>query len=64
LQGRGPDQTEGSRTNLTLDKQYHLIWLLSRGGSQLFLYLALDRERANLVLARHNLRRMERDLSI
>ena len=49
---------------ITLDKQYHVIRLLSRGGSQLFLYLALDRERANLALARHNLRRIERDLSV
>src|SRR3954470_10350698 len=30
---------------ITLDRQYHLIRLLSRGGSQLFLYLALDRGR-------------------
>lgn len=49
---------------ITLDKQYHLIRLLTRGGSQLFLYLALDRERANLALARHSLRSIERDLSL
>jgi hypothetical protein len=49
---------------ITLNKQYHLIRLLSRGGSQLFLYLALDRERANLALARHNLRRIDTELSI
>jgi hypothetical protein len=49
---------------ITLDKQYHLIRLLSRGGSQLFFYLALDRERANLALARHSLRRIERDVSM
>jgi hypothetical protein len=49
---------------ITLNKQYHLIRLLSRGGSQLFLYLALDRERANLALARHNLRRIDNELSI
>jgi hypothetical protein len=49
---------------ITLDKQYHLIRPLSRNGSQLFLYLALDRSRSNLALARHSLRNIERDLSI
>ncbi|MBL7492142.1 hypothetical protein I6A60_08260 [Frankia sp. AgB1.9] len=49
---------------ITLDRQYHLIRLLSRGGSQLFLYLALDRSRANLALARHRLRAIERELSM
>ncbi|MBL7499696.1 hypothetical protein I6A84_06485 [Frankia sp. CNm7] len=49
---------------ITLDRQYHLIRLLSRGGSQLFLYLALDRSRANLALARHKLRSIDRELSV
>jgi len=49
---------------ITLDRQYHLIRLLSRGGSQLFFYLALDRGRANLALARHSLRRIERDVAL
>ncbi|MFI0351284.1 hypothetical protein [Actinomadura sp. 9N407] len=49
---------------ITLDRQYHLIRLLSRGGSQLFLYLALDRSRANLALARHTLRGVDHDLSL
>ena len=49
---------------ITLDRQYHLIRLLSRGGSQLFLYLALDRSRANLALARHSLRGIERDVAL
>lgn len=50
---------------ITLGKQYHLIRLLSsaRSGS-LFLYLALDRQRANLAMARHELRRVEADLAI
>ncbi|MEE1803114.1 hypothetical protein ACIQVO_05245 [Streptomyces sp. NPDC101062] len=49
---------------ITLGKQYHLIRpLLSTQGS-LFLYLALDRTRANLALARHNLKRIETELSI
>jgi hypothetical protein len=49
---------------ITLDRQYHLLRLLARGGSQLFLYLALDRTRANLALARHRLRAIERELTI
>jgi len=50
---------------ITLGKQYHLIRLISgeRSGS-LFLYLALDRQRANLAMARHELRRVERDLTV
>ncbi len=51
---------------VTLGKQYHLIRLLkgatnSRG---LFLYLVLDRAKANLALARHSLKRIESDISI
>ena len=50
---------------ITLTKQYHLIRLLSSGqGHKLFLYLVLDRNKANLALARHHLKRIEADLSI
>ena len=52
---------------ITLGRQYHLIRLLGSGaGSRptLFLYLVLDRSRANLALARHHLRRIEGDLAI
>ena len=50
---------------ITLSKQYHLIRLLSNGqGHKLFLYLVLDRNKANLALARHHLKRIEADLSI
>ncbi|MDT3442461.1 MULTISPECIES: hypothetical protein [unclassified Pseudofrankia] len=49
---------------ITVDRQYHVIRLLTRGGSRLFLYLALDRARANLALARHGLRTIERELSM
>jgi hypothetical protein len=50
---------------ITLNRQYHLIRPLSaRGNSTLFLYLVLDRERANLALARHNLKRIEASLSV
>ncbi len=51
---------------ITLAKQYHLIRVLSgsQGGSNLFLYLALDRPKANLALARHHLKRIESELSV
>lgn len=51
---------------ITLSKQYHLIRLLgSADGAQgLLLYLALDRTKANLALARHHLRRIQADLDI
>jgi hypothetical protein len=42
---------------ISLGRQYHLIRpLTSRSGSGLFLYLALDRTRGNLALARHQMR--------
>jgi hypothetical protein len=50
---------------ITLDTQYHLIRpLSSREGRGLFLYLALSRSRANLGLARHQLRKVEADLNL
>ena len=51
---------------ITLTKQYHLIRLLksSRSDQGLFLYLVLDRGKANLALARHSLRRLEGDIAI
>ena len=51
---------------ITLTKQYHLIRLLANadGTHNLFLYLALDRTKANLALARHHLKRIENDLEI
>ncbi|WP_433470069.1 hypothetical protein [Spirillospora sp. CA-128828] len=49
---------------ITLRGQYHLIRLMDRGHGRLFLYLALGRERANLALARHRLRRIESELSV
>lgn len=48
---------------ITLGSQYHLIRpLRSRGGQGLFIYLALQKSRANLAMARHQIRRIEEDL--
>ena len=52
---------------ISLGRQYHLIRTLGepgRGGPTLFLYLVLDRSRANLAMARHQLRRIEGDLLV
>ncbi|GGW94540.1 hypothetical protein GCM10010297_15290 [Streptomyces malachitofuscus] len=50
---------------ITLSSQYHLIRLLKgRGGNGLFLYLVLEAGRANLAMARHQLRRIESDLEV
>jgi hypothetical protein len=51
---------------ISLGKQYHLIRLLknSRDEQGLFIYLVLERQKANLALARHNPKRIENDLSV
>jgi hypothetical protein len=51
---------------ITLSEQYHVIRLLgnSNGAHNLFLYLVLDRKKANLALARHHLKRIEANLSL
>ncbi|HEY1488715.1 MAG TPA: hypothetical protein VGF84_21575 [Micromonosporaceae bacterium] len=50
---------------ITLGSQYHLIRpLTARGGQGLFIYIALVKTRANLAMARLQLRRVEEDLQI
>ncbi|MEK2479331.1 MULTISPECIES: hypothetical protein [Streptomyces] len=50
---------------ITLTSQYHIIRpVTGKNGSGLFLYLVLDRKRANLALARHRLARLEADLEV
>ncbi|GAB2719017.1 hypothetical protein [Kitasatospora kifunensis] len=50
---------------ITLSSQYHLIRpLTSRSGKGLFLYLALDKRRANLAMARHQLAKIEAELEV
>lgn len=48
---------------ITLEEQYHLIRIL-KSNPTLFLYVALDRSRSNLGLARHQLTALEHDLAI
>lgn len=59
---------EGERIDdilITLTSQYHVIRLLtSRTGGGLFLYLALDRNKSNLAMARHRLKTVEASLAI
>ncbi|MGV9451777.1 hypothetical protein [Streptomyces sp. NPDC003635] len=50
---------------ITLSDQFHLIRLIGgRGGNGLFMYLVLDAKRANLAMARHQLRKIEQDLEV
>ncbi|WP_377272373.1 hypothetical protein [Peterkaempfera sp. SMS 1(5)a] len=50
---------------ITLTGQYHLIRPLTHRSSKgIFIYLALDRHRANLAMARHITRKLEETLEI
>ncbi|MEM7800240.1 MAG: hypothetical protein AAF633_13685, partial [Chloroflexota bacterium] len=48
---------------ISLTDQYHLIRLLE-SSTNLFIYVALDRKSANLGMARHQLAKLEAELSI
>lgn len=48
---------------ITLGRQYHLLRPLTTNDA-LFIYVALDRKRANLALARHQLSQVEKDLTV
>ena len=48
---------------ILLETQYHLMYLL-RNITGLFFYLALDREKGNLALARIKLGQIEKELTL
>jgi hypothetical protein len=48
---------------ITLGKQYHMIRPLTSNDA-LFIYVVLDRGRANLAMARHMLSTLEKELTI
>jgi hypothetical protein len=48
---------------ITLQKQYHLIRPLAQNDA-LFIYLVLDKQKANLALSRHQLAGVEKDLVV
>lgn len=48
---------------ITLDDQIHLIRPLRRGES-MFMYLAIDKTKGNLALARHRLTKLESELNV
>jgi hypothetical protein len=48
---------------ITLGRQYHLLRPLTSNDA-MFIYVALDRSRSNLALARHQLSVAEKDLTV
>lgn len=50
---------------ITLNSQYHLLRLITaRTGEGLFLYMALDKGKANLAMARRQLTNLEKDIRL
>ncbi|MFV0460683.1 MAG: roadblock/LC7 domain-containing protein [Actinomycetales bacterium] len=50
---------------ITLNSQYHLLRLITaRNGQGLFLYMALDKSKANLAMARRQLTNLEKDVQV
>jgi DNA-binding NarL/FixJ family response regulator len=49
---------------ITLGKQYHILRPLKKGSTSLFLYMVIDRKRGNLGLARHNISKIESELTV
>lgn len=50
---------------ITLGKQYHLLRLIkTKGSAGLFLYCMLDRDKANLAMARHKIAEIEKTFSL
>ncbi|MFI6089023.1 hypothetical protein [Streptomyces sp. Je 1-332] len=50
---------------ISLGSQCHLIRLIKgRNNNGLFLYVALDKDRSNLAMARHQLKRIEANLDV
>ena len=47
---------------ITLDTQYHIIYLVP--NKSLFMYLVLSKDRANLAMARYKLKALTADLKI
>jgi hypothetical protein len=48
---------------ITLGRAYHMIRPL-RSNDALFIYLVLDKQKANLAMARHQLRQLEKELVV
>lgn len=57
-------QTNIEDVLITLGNQYHIVRPAKIGSSQLFLYIALDKAKANLALARHKVNEIVASLKV